>query len=92
MADYYEVLAVSQNASECEIKNAFRKKPMQAHPDKNKAADAEEKFKEVNKAYEVLSDQNNKARYDPFPDASDQPGRGFDGFGNLTENFGHILL
>lgn len=91
MADYYEVLGVSKNASESEIKNAFRKKAMQFHPDKNKAADAEEKFKEINKAYEVLSDQNKKARYDQFGDASDQPGGGFEGFGNFTENFGDIF-
>ena len=49
MADYYEVLGVSKNASESEIKNAFRKKSMQFHPVKNKAADAEAKFKEINK-------------------------------------------
>ena len=99
MADYYEILGVSKNASEGEIKNAFRKKAMQYHPDKNKAADAEEKFKEINKAYEVLSDQNKRARYDQFGDASDQPGGGFEGFGNFggggfgnfTENFGDIF-
>ncbi|MGL5245985.1 MAG: DnaJ C-terminal domain-containing protein [Mycoplasmoidaceae bacterium] len=102
MADYYEVLGVSKNASESEIKNAFRKKAMQFHPDKNKEADAEEKFKEINKAYEVLSDQNKKAKYDQFGDTSDHPGggfggfEGFEGFGNggfggFTENFGDIF-
>lgn len=93
MADYYEVLGVSKNASESEIKNAFRKKAMQYHPDRNKSADAEEKFKEISKAYEVLSDQNKRARYDQFGDTSDQPGGGFGGFGGFEgfegfENFG----
>lgn len=64
--DYYEVLGISKNASESEIKKAFRKKAMEFHPDRNKSADAEEKFKEVNEAYEVLSDPSKKATYDQF--------------------------
>ena len=84
MTDYYEVLGVSKYASESEIINAFRKKAMQLHPDKNKAADAEQKFKEINKAYEVLSDQNKKAKYEQFGDASDQAGGGVEGVGNFT--------
>lgn len=64
--DYYEVLGVSKSADETEIKRAFRKKAMEFHPDRNKAADAEEKFKEVNEAYEVLSDANKRATYDKY--------------------------
>lgn len=64
--DYYEVLGLSKGASEDEIKKAFRKLAKQYHPDINKAADAEEKFKEVNEAYEVLSNPEKRANYDRF--------------------------
>lgn len=64
--DYYEVLGVSRNATLDEIKKAFRVLAMKYHPDKNKAPDAEEKFKEINEAYEVLSDEKNRATYDRF--------------------------
>ena len=66
-ADYYEVLGVTKTASGEEIKKAYRKLAMQYHPDRNPDnKEAEEKFKEVNEAYEVLSDANKKARYDQF--------------------------
>ena len=62
--DYYEVLGVSKNASKGEIKDAYRKLAMQYHPDRNKAADAEEKFKEISEAYAVLSDDQKRQQYD----------------------------
>lgn len=90
--DYYEVLGISRDASESEIKKAFRKKAMEFHPDRNKEADAEEKFKEVNEAYEVLSDPNKKATYDQFGhDGLDSQGfhsEGFDPFDIFNQFFG----
>jgi molecular chaperone DnaJ len=62
--DYYEVLGVSKDASKSEIKDAYRKLAMQYHPDRNKAADAEEKFKEISEAYAVLSDDQKRQQYD----------------------------
>ena len=64
--DYYEVLGLSKGASSDEIKAAFRKLARQYHPDVNKDTDAEEKFKEINEAYGVLSDPDKRARYDRF--------------------------
>ena len=89
--DYYEVLGVEKNASEGEIKKAYRKLAMKYHPDQNPGdKSAEEKFKEINEAYEVLSDADKKARYDQFGFAGVDPnfaasqgggfGGGFGGF------------
>lgn len=64
--DYYEVLGVPKNASADELKSAFRRLARQYHPDVNKAEDAEEKFKEINEAYAVLSDDQKRAAYDRF--------------------------
>ena len=65
--DYYEVLGVAKNATADEIKKAYRKKAIQYHPDKNPGdKEAEEKFKEAAEAYDVLSDENKRARYDQF--------------------------
>ena len=62
--DYYKILGVDRNANEEEIKKAYRKLALKFHPDKNKESDAEEKFKEIAEAYEVLSDKTKKNKYD----------------------------
>jgi molecular chaperone DnaJ len=64
--DYYEVLGVTKAAGKDEIKNAYRKLALQYHPDRNKSADAEEKFKEISEAYAVLSDAEKRKRYDIY--------------------------
>ena len=75
--DYYEVLGLQKGASEDEIKKAFRKLAIKYHPDKNKGdKEAEEKFKEINEAYQVLSDAEQKARYDQFGHAGMEGGFG----------------
>jgi molecular chaperone DnaJ len=84
--DYYEILGVPRTASDDDLKRAYRKLAMQYHPDKNQAADAEERFKEIAEAYEVLSDGNTRATYDRYGHAG-LSGAGAGGFHHvdLTE-------
>jgi molecular chaperone DnaJ len=89
--DYYEILGVSRTATQEEIRRAYRRLARQYHPDVNKSPDAEEKFKEINEAYEVLSDPDKRAAYDRFGHAGVQAGVGHEpsaggdpfGFGSL---------
>ena len=87
--DYYEVLGVDKSADAQTIKRAYRKMAKQYHPDVNKAPDAEEKFKEVQEAYDVLSDENKRAAYDRYGHAAfDQNAGGFGGGFNGAGGFG----
>jgi DnaJ-class molecular chaperone len=96
--DYYQVLGVDKNATDAEIKKAYRKLALEYHPDRNKNKDAEAKFKEVTKAYEVLSDSAKKAQYDQFGHAAFEnasaggyggSGQGpFGGFGGQNGQYG----
>ena len=99
--DFYEVLGVPKNASEDEIKKAYRKLAMKYHPDRNQgdaAKPAEEKFKEAKEAYEILSDTQKRAAYDQYGHAGVDPsmrggmgGGGPEGFGGFAEAFGDIF-
>ncbi len=97
--DYYEVLGVAKNASEAELKKAFKRLAMKYHPDRNPDdKDAEEKFKEAKEAYEVLSDERKRAAYDQFGHAGvDQAGGaggfggGFGGGASFSDIFGDVF-
>jgi molecular chaperone DnaJ len=93
--DYYEVLEVGKGATEEDIRKAFRKKALQFHPDRNKEPDAPDKFKEVNEAYQVLTDPERRRQYDRFghtatrsgPNQGAQDFEGFDLFGGFGDVF-----
>ena len=99
--DYYEILGLAKNASEDDIKKAYRKLAMKYHPDRNggdKAKEAEEKFKEAKEAYEMLSDGQKRAAYDQYGHAGVDPNMGAggfrggpEGFGGFAEAFGDIF-
>ena len=90
--DYYDILGVSKDASEKDIKRAYRRLAAKYHPDVNHEPGAEEKFKKINEAYETLSDSQKRAQYDQFGSAGPQGagGQGFGGFGGgqAYSNFG----
>jgi molecular chaperone DnaJ len=98
--DYYEVLGVSKNASEAELKKSYRRLAMKYHPDRNtgdKAGEAEQKFKEIKEAYEILSDAQKRASYDQFGHAGVDPSMGgggpggFGGGGSFSDIFGDVF-
>jgi molecular chaperone DnaJ len=98
--DYYDILGVPRNATEEDIKKAYRKLAMKHHPDRNqgdKAKASEEKFKEAKEAYEMLTDAQKRAAYDQFGHAGVDPnmggarGAGPEGFGGFAEAFGDIF-
>ncbi|NDH68274.1 MAG: molecular chaperone DnaJ, partial [Gammaproteobacteria bacterium] len=88
--DYYELLGVSRDASDAEIKKAYRKMAMKYHPDRNPGDnESEERFKEIQKAYAILSDAQKKAAYDQFGHAGVEGGAG--GFGGFSGGFGDVF-
>lgn len=79
--DYYDLLGVSKTASAADIKSAYRKLALKWHPDRNKSKEAEGKFKEINEAYEVLSNKDKRDKYDQFGHAAFGGGTGYNPFG-----------
>lgn len=85
--DYYQILGVSKNSTEAEIKKAYRNQARKYHPDVNKSQDSETRFKEINQAYQVLSDTQKRAAYDQFGDAAFAKGGGFGNWQTGTGGF-----
>ncbi len=89
--DYYEILGVGKNASQDEIKKAYRKLAMQYHPDRNPGnKEAEEKFKEAAEAYEVLNNADKRAKYDRYGHSGLRGGEDYHGFNNVNDIFSHF--
>ena len=89
MTNYYDILGVNKDATQAEIKSAFRKKARELHPDVNKAPDAEDKFKELGKAYETLSNEEKRSLYDRYGEEG-LSNAGFDNAGPFDFGFGNI--
>lgn len=85
--DFYDILGVTKTASAAEIKSAYRKLALKWHPDRNKEKDAAEKFKEINEAYEILSNPEKKAKYDQFGHAAFGGGTGYNPYGQSGNPF-----
>lgn len=89
--DYYEILGLGKNATQEEIKKSYRKLAMQFHPDRNPGdKEAEEKFKEAAEAYEVLSNEEKRAKYDRYGHNGLKGGQDFHGFNNVNDIFSHF--
>ncbi len=86
--DYYEILGIERNASEKDIKKAYRTLAKKYHPDKNSSSEAESKFKEIQEAYDTLKDNSKRRQYDRFGHASTNPQGGFGGFGGFGKSGG----
>ncbi|HAR62452.1 MAG: molecular chaperone DnaJ [Candidatus Margulisiibacteriota bacterium] len=86
--DYYEVLGIPKDASESDIKKAYRKLARQFHPDVNKSPDSSHKFKEINEAYETLADPKKRSQYDQYGHVDESAGQGFGGGYGGFEGFG----
>src|SRR3954462_13276330 len=94
MADFYAVLEIARDASDDDVKQAYRKLAMRYHPDRNNgSAEAEEKFKQITEAYDVLRDPNKRAAYDRFGEAGLRGGGGGAGFHHvdLSEALGIFM-
>lgn len=91
--EYYDILGVSEDASQKEIKKAYREKAKKYHPDSGSEHADEEKFKKINKAYDVLSDEEKRKKYDRFGEAgvNAQAGGGAQGFGSFQDLFEHLF-
>ncbi|MBZ0306018.1 MAG: DnaJ domain-containing protein, partial [Anaerolineae bacterium] len=89
--DYYDILGLDRRASDTEIKKAFRNLARQYHPDVNKSPDAEAKFKELNEAYQILSDPNRRRAYDQFGHAGVNMGAGNAAYGDPFTIFEDLM-